>query len=103
MEKIGKLIDGSIHETKTAAGHFAKGYRGSRFGKTAKPRGSIKVGPVGKFWGVFDHDPELGRDYITIQEGIEQGKLYQRLKTEYREKSYPRRTRITPKRPRISR
>jgi len=70
----GRLVQGSIHETKTAAGHFATGYRGKRFGRVGKPRGSVKVQPVGKYWGVFDYEPQKGVMYISVAEGIKQGK-----------------------------
>ena len=59
--KIGRLVLGSIHDTKTAAGHFATGYRGGRFGRTPKPRGSVVVRAVGNKWGVFDRNPKQRR------------------------------------------
>ena len=51
-----KLVPGSIQDTKTAAGHFATGYRNrkGRFGGVPKPRGSVKVAPVGRKWGVYE-------------------------------------------------
>ena len=71
----GRLVAGSIHATKTAAGHFATGYRGKRFGRPGKPLGSVKVKKVGKYWGVFDYDPQPGAGrYISP----EQGKAYGR-------------------------
>ena len=72
--KMGRLVEGSVHATKTAAGHFATGYRGARFGRIGKPRGSVKVQPVGQYWGVFDYDPQPRVRYITIAKGIKQGK-----------------------------
>ena len=74
MGRKGYLVAGSIYETKTAAGHFAKGYRGKRFGRQGKPLGSVKVRPVGKYWGVFDYDPQRGMTYISIAKGIKLGK-----------------------------
>jgi len=77
-----ELVAGSIYETKTAAGHFAKGYRSKRFGKTGKPRGSVKVAKVGSYYGVFDCVPTLGSRagrYISLAEGKRLGKrLYSR-------------------------
>lgn len=70
----GKLVDGSIHETKTAAGHFATGYRSKRFGMPGRPRGSVRVGRVGKYWGVFDLAPRPGGRYMSIPKGIAMGK-----------------------------
>jgi len=58
--KVGHLVPSSIYDTKTAAGHFATGYRGGRFGRTPKPRGSVVVRPVGSKWGVFDRNPRMG-------------------------------------------
>ena len=69
-----KLLAHSISETKTAAGHFATGYRGRRFGRQGKPRGSVKVGKVGKYWGVFDKDPERHVKIISIERGKQEGK-----------------------------
>ena len=65
----GKLVANSIYETKTAAGHFAKGYRSKRFGSLGRPRGSVKVGKVGKCFGVFDYQPRPGIRYISLEEG----------------------------------
>ena len=64
-----KLVAHSIYETKTAAGHFAKGFRGKTFGRLGKPRGSVKVGKVGSCWGVFDSKPTPGLRYISPEEG----------------------------------
>ena len=66
-----RLVNGSISATKTAAGHFATGYRNrkARWGGTPKPRGSVKVGRVGKCWGVFDYDPQPRGSYITMEQG----------------------------------
>lgn len=73
----GKLVNQSIHETKTAAGHFAKGYRSKRFGKPGKPAGSVRVGKVGKYWGVFDLKPHLpSSSYVSLDEGKRQGKRH---------------------------
>ncbi len=74
MEKEGKLVANSIAETKTAAGDFARGYRGKSFGRKGKPRGSVRVEPVGKYFGVFDYAPEVGMHYISIEEGEQEGK-----------------------------
>lgn len=71
-----KLIAHSIHETKTAAGHFAKGFRGKHFGRPGRPRGTVKVGKVGKYWGVFDLKPEVGIHYISPEEGKREGKRH---------------------------
>ena len=65
----GKLIEGSIHETKTAAGHFATGYRSKRFGSPGRPRGSVRVGRVGKYWGVFDLAPSSRGRYMSLEKG----------------------------------
>lgn len=73
MRKHGRLV--MVYETKTAAGHFATGYRGKRFGRPGKPPGSVKVEPVGKYWGVFDYDPQPGFQYITVAEGKRRGKV----------------------------
>ena len=53
----GKLVPNLIADTKTAAGHYAKGYRNSkrRFGMPAKTRGTVKVERVGDKWGVVDY------------------------------------------------
>ena len=51
--KKGKLVS-PIYETKTAAGHFAIGYRSKRFGSPGRPRGSVVVKQVGNGFGVFD-------------------------------------------------
>lgn len=58
--KVGRLLPGSVHDTKTAAGHFATGYRNARrrFGGIPKPPGSVVVRPVGEKWGVFDRNPK---------------------------------------------
>jgi len=72
-----QLVDGSIYETKTAAGHFAKGYRSKRFGSPGRPRGSVKVGKVGKYWGVFDYKPKPGGRYMSLDKGKKLGeRLY---------------------------
>ena len=77
----GKLVDGSIFETKTAAGHFAKGYRGGRFGMPKLPPGSVKVGRVGKYWGVFDLNPKPRGRTISLDQGKRLGdKWYGRRK-----------------------
>ncbi len=67
-EEDKRLVAGLIEKTKTGAGDFARGYR------RGLPRGSVKVEPVGKYWGVFDYDPQPGRSYMTIEEGKEYGK-----------------------------
>lgn len=69
-----KLLANSIHETKTAAGHFATGYRGRRWGRPGKPRGSVKVGKVGKYWGVFDKNPDWHVKTISLARGKMEGK-----------------------------
>jgi len=69
-----RLVATSVSPTKTAAGHFATGYRGSRFGKTRKPYGSVQVRPVGRYWGVFDSDPQRGVHYWTVEQGRAYGK-----------------------------
>ena len=58
--KVGRLITGSLYDTKTAAGHFATGYRNRRrrFGGTSKPIGSVVVRRVRDKWGVFDRNPK---------------------------------------------
>ena len=71
-----RLLSNSISGTKTAAGHFAKGYRGKRFGSAGKPRGTVKVGRVGRYWGVFDINPHPQVHVITIVQGIKQGKRW---------------------------
>lgn len=71
-----KLLSNSIYETKTAAGHFAKGYRGKRFGSAGRPRGTVKVGRVGKYWGVFDINPHPQVHTITVAQGIKKGKQW---------------------------
>ena len=71
----GRLVADSVYETKTAAGHFATGYRGRRFGRPGKPRGSVRVERVGKYWGVFDYDPQPRVRYITMAEGIRRGRM----------------------------
>ena len=70
----GKLVKSSIYETKTAAGHFAKGFRSKRFGAPGRPPGTVRVGKVGKYWGVFHLKPERGIGYISLEEGKRQGK-----------------------------
>jgi len=65
----GKLVEGSIFETKTAAGHFAKGYRGKSFGRRGMPPGSVVVRKVGKYWGVFDLKPAVLGSYMSIEKG----------------------------------
>ena len=67
-QKGKRLVSGLIEATKTGAGDFARGYR------RGKPRGSVKVEPVGKYWGVFDYDPQPGVEYMTIEEGEKLGK-----------------------------
>jgi len=69
-----KLVESSIYPTKTAAGHFAKGYRGKSFGRPGKPPGSVKVGKVGKYWGVFDYEPSPRGRYISLDKGKREGK-----------------------------
>ena len=65
-----KLVGNSIQLTKTAAEHFAKGYRSKSFGRTGKPRGTVTIGRVGKYWGVFDSDPQPGTGrYMSIEQG----------------------------------
>ena len=64
----GKLVDGGIFETKTAAGHFAKGFRSKRFGSPGRPRGTVKVRKVGKYWGVFDYAPSPRMKYISLEQ-----------------------------------
>lgn len=64
-----KLVSSSVYPTRTAAGHFAQGYRGKRFGRPGKPRGSVRVDRVGCGWGVFDYDPQPGVQYITVEQG----------------------------------
>ena len=71
-DETKRLVPQSVSETKTAAGDFAKGYR--RAGREMCPRGSVKVEPVGEYWGVFNYNPTPGFTYITIEEGIELGK-----------------------------
>ena len=71
----GKLVKNSIYQTKTAAGHFAKGYKGKSFGRPGKPVGSVKVKKVGKYWGVFDAKPHLpSSDYMSVEQGKREGK-----------------------------
>ena len=72
---VRKLVSGSVYQTKTAAGHFATGYRSKRFGFPGRPPGSVKVGKVGKYWGVFDYKPSpgIGR-YISTEQGKALGK-----------------------------
>ena len=69
-----KLVAHSIYETKTAAGHFAKGFRSKRFGSPGRPPGTVKVGKVGKYWGVFHTKPEPRVHYISLEEGKREGK-----------------------------
>ena len=64
-----RLVSDSVYTTRTAAGHFAQGYRGKRFGRQGKPRGSVRVDKVGRGWGVFDYDPQPGVRYITVEQG----------------------------------
>jgi len=71
-----KLIDQSIHETKTAAGHFLKGYRGGRFGVPKVKPGTVKVGKVGKYWGVFDSNPKPRGKVISLEQGKRLGKKW---------------------------
>ncbi|GAI42878.1 unnamed protein product [marine sediment metagenome] len=74
-EEAKILAASSIFATKTAAGHFARGWRRrGRWAELQGPRGSVRVEPVGKYWGVFDYDPEPGVPSMTIEEGIELGK-----------------------------
>jgi len=75
MLRQGRLLADSVYETKTAAGHFTKGYRGMRFGRQGKPRGSVVVAPVGPYWGVFDRDPDPRVRYITVADGIRRGRM----------------------------
>ncbi len=70
MRKVGRLVEGSINPTRTAAGNFATGYRSKRFGRPGKPAGSVRVQTVGRYWGVFDYDPQDGVSYITRAEGL---------------------------------
>ena len=70
----GKLVKNSIYETKTAAGHFAKGFRGMSFGRPGRPPGTVRVGKVGRYWGVFHLKPERGISYISLEEGKKIGK-----------------------------
>lgn len=64
-----RLVADSVCTTRTAAEHFAHGYRGGRFGKPKKPRGSVRVDRVGRGWGVFDYDPQPRVSYITVEQG----------------------------------
>jgi len=66
-EEAKRLVSGLIEATKSGAGDFARGYR------RGKPRGSVKVEPVGKYWGVFDYDPQPGVKYMTVEEGEKYG------------------------------
>jgi len=53
----GKQIPTLIADTKTAAGHYAKGYRDSKRRRLGLPatRGTVKVQRIGDKWGVFDY------------------------------------------------
>jgi len=57
LKKRGKRVPGLTADTKTAAGHYAIGYRNKkgRFGGTPKPSGSVKVKRVKGGWAVFDY------------------------------------------------
>lgn len=79
-KKVWKLIEDSIYETKTAAGHFLKGYRGGRFGMPKVKPGTVKVGKVGKYFGVFDCNEHPRGRVISIAEGKRQGDRYQERK-----------------------
>lgn len=53
----GKVVPNLIADTKTAAEHYARGYRNSkkRWGKPAKVRGTVKVEQIGGKWRVVDY------------------------------------------------
>jgi len=68
------LVAHSIYETKTAAGHFAKGFRGKSFGRPGKARGSVKVGKVGPYWGVYQITREPRVEYWTLEQGKAEGR-----------------------------
>tara|TARA_Y100000310_G_C20258729_1_gene612621 strand:- start:451 stop:627 length:177 start_codon:yes stop_codon:yes gene_type:complete len=57
MAKKWRLVKHLVGDTKTAAGHYAIGYRNrkGRFGGTPKPPGTVKVKAIGKKWGVFEY------------------------------------------------
>lgn len=74
-KKAWKLISGSIYKTKTAAGDFARGYRGGRFGVPKVKPGTVKVAAVGPYFGVFDSSAHPRGTVITMAEGRKQGNL----------------------------
>ena len=73
-----KLVNGSVSATKTAAEHFAVGFRNrkGRWGGKPRPRGSVKVGKVGRCWGVWDYDPQPRGSYISLAVGKSFCKLW---------------------------
>ncbi len=71
-----RLVASSVSPTKTAAGNFATGYRGGRFGRPLKAPGTVTVGRVGRFWGVFDINPAPNVTTLTIEQGIREGRLH---------------------------
>ena len=54
--KRWRMVPHLIADTKTAAGHYATGYRNrrGRFGGKPKPRGSVKVARFGNKWAVYE-------------------------------------------------
>ncbi len=68
-----RLIRNSILPNVTGARNFATGFR-----RGHNRRGRVMVGRVGRFFGVFDSEPQPGIAYTTIREGIEFGNQHLR-------------------------
>lgn len=63
-----RLIRNSIFPNVTGARNFATGFR-----RGHDRRRRVMVGRVGRFFGVFDGEPQPGIAYTTIREGIQFG------------------------------